>query len=149
VATRKFVNWRMALGPMCRRDSPDGKRIACLSVPRKGSHRDNSTQDHRSRTQSEIARRLDHHLSSANQTDPTPAFPLPLDSWDGDSHLVYTAERGLRTETIRIDVSTGRYESLPGGRPSARGKFTPAGNAFLKEVALGEQQIMNGRVLMT
>src|SRR5262249_33933541 len=78
------------------RFSTDGRRLACLSVPRKGSHRDVfnlalvSLSEEGTRT--EVL--FDHHGRDAEHPPyPPPSFPLPEDCWDGNDHLVYSAEK--------------------------------------------------------
>lgn len=141
------------------RVSPDGKRIACLSNPRKGSHRDVfnlaivSLSDGGART--EIL--FNHHGPDAGKPPhPAPSFALPEDCWDGSGHLVYTAEQGTGTATMRLDLRTGKATLLevdPGkdaradlntvaGRRGEMRRLTPAGNAFLKERLLGESKVV-------
>lgn len=143
VATKEIRQLTTGPGPeVSPRFSPNGERIVCLSVPRKGSHRDtfnfaiiNLEGDPKARVL------YDHHVMSDDPPHPTPAFPLPIDCWDGNSRLTYNTERGVRTETIRLDVSTGRGAAMPDGRPSIRAKFAPPTNIFLKDVALAEQKV--------
>ncbi|MDB5312938.1 MAG: hypothetical protein JWO38_7140 [Gemmataceae bacterium] len=150
-ATRQLSN---GPGPeVSPRVSPDGTQLVCLSVPRKGSHRDTFNLMLIDLNNGKIQVAFDHH-ANAKRKAPHPAlvFPLPVDCWDGDGHLVYSAERGVRTETIRLHVATGDGQALHGaskedetlgtaaGRVSLRAKYTPPGNLFLKDVAIGEQK---------
>lgn len=123
------------------RISPDGKRVAYLSIPRKGSHRDTFNLhviDLDGGSKPRVL--MDHHAGSADQP-PAPIFPLPADAWDGPDHIRYTAERGVRNEPYRLDLATGRGE--PASPAAARVKLTPPGNTFLKDVAVGEQKVVS------
>lgn len=137
------------------RFSPDGTKLVCLGVPRKGSHRDvfNVTVMALNKGRAKPQTLFDHHANPKEKPPhPSPAFPLPADCWDGNGHLIYTAERGVRSETVRLDLATGKGEAVPrgatkeptpnstAGRAALRAKFTPPGNLFLKDVALGTQK---------
>src|SRR5262249_33695370 len=127
VSTRAVRQLSSGPGPeVSPRFSPDGKRLACLSVPRKGSHRDAfnlvvvTLAPGGPRT--EVL--FDHHGPGADRPPhPAPAFPLPEDCWDGDDHLVYNAEAGTQTHTIRVDLRNGKGELVrePKGDPGAEG----------------------------
>ena len=126
------------------RISADGKRLACLSVPRKGSHRDTFNV---MIIDLESGRKplalFDHHAkASMDEPHAPPTFPLPLDSWVEPNRLRYSAERGVRTDTIQLDLGTARGESAIDPKATLRAKFTPAGNLFLKDIALGEQKVV-------
>ena len=77
--------------------------------------------------------------ASLSAAGPKPLFDgKTFDGWDGDGHLLFTAERGVRAEPERIDLATGKREPA-----TRRAKFTPPGNAFLKDVALGAQKAVH------
>jgi dipeptidyl aminopeptidase/acylaminoacyl peptidase len=156
VRTRALRPLTSGVGPeVSPRLAPDGKRLACLSVPRKGSHRDTfnlaivTLGDSGPRT--EIV--FDHHGPDGDRAPhPSPSFPLPEDCWDGGDHLVYRAEKGTETVTIRVNLRTGRGEVLRlpeqgamdsvAGRLRRRQQLTPAGGALLRERVLGETQLV-------
>ncbi len=156
VRTHAVKQLTSGVGPeVSPRLSPDGKRLACLSVPRKGSHRDTfnltivTLGDGGARA--EVL--FDHHGPDADHAPhPSPAFPLPEDCWDGDDHLVYRAEKGTETLTIRVNVRSGRGEVLQlpeqgtvdsvSGRLRRRQLFTPAGNSVLDARVLGETRVV-------
>jgi dipeptidyl aminopeptidase/acylaminoacyl peptidase len=127
------------------RFSPDGKSIACLSVPRRGSHRDvfNLAVISLDGERPRIKVLFDHHrhMDDPAPPHPAPTFPLPADCWDENGHLIYNAEVGLATHVIRVDVDTAKGERVvPGktsGKPSDRllrlQRLTPPGNLFLQE----------------
>jgi len=158
--TKKITQLTKGPGPETSpRFSPDGKRIACLSVPRKGTHRDECNLaiidlgDNK-----QVFRVLfDHHDTTKDATGfPRPLFPLPVDCWDGDGHLICAAENGADSQLVRFAVDTGRGEKfipeLPkdgavpmtvGERMAQRNQLTPGGNLFLKERLLGEQKLVS------
>ncbi len=136
---------------------PDGKRIICLSGPRKGSHRDVfnlavvTLGDGEPRT----TILFDHHGDGADKPPHSrPSFPLPGDCWDDADHLVYTFESGAETQTARLDLRTGRGELAaadakpsPGldsvaGRAQRRAELTPPGNRVLADRRLAETRVV-------
>jgi len=126
------------------RISADGTRLVCLSVPRKGSHRDTFNVmivDLESGGKPLVP--FDHHAKARmDAPHAPPSFPLPLDSWAEPNRLLYSAERGVRTETIQLDLGTARGESAIDPKATLKAGFTPAGNLFLKDIALGEQKVV-------
>jgi dipeptidyl aminopeptidase/acylaminoacyl peptidase len=124
------------------RYSPDGKQIVCLAVPRKGSHRDTCNLlliDLAGGTQPRV---LFNHHSPEKPPHPAPMFPLPIDCWDGPEHIHYSAERGVRTDTVRLAVATAEGKPAVPPQAALRTKFAPKANAFLEDVALGEQKVI-------
>jgi dipeptidyl aminopeptidase/acylaminoacyl peptidase len=140
------------------RFSPDGKTIACLSVPRRGSHRDvfNLALVSLESDTPRMTVLYDHHLGrSEKPPHSAPTFPLPADCWDDASHLVYYAEAGTETQRVRLDVRSGKGTQLdlpgrdgaPGletiaGRLLRRHQLTPAGNLFLAKRSLARQEVV-------
>ncbi len=159
VKTREVRRLTSGVGPeVSPRFSPDGKRLACLSVPRKGSHRDVfnlavvTLGDGGPRT--EVL--FDHHGPDADRPPHLPpTFPLPRDCWDGNDHLVYTSEAGTETRTVRLDLRTRKGTDLepdPGkapdldtvaGRLRRRADLTPPANRALKECLLAEGRVIS------
>ncbi len=139
---------RLTSGPgpeVSPRFSPDGKRLVCLSVPRKGSHRDvfNLAIVTLGEGGARSAVLFDHHGPGASRPPHLPpTFPLPEDCWDGADHLVYRAEVGARTETVRVDLRTGKGARAPLDRGERLRQLLPAGNAFLRRRALGEVRVI-------
>jgi dipeptidyl aminopeptidase/acylaminoacyl peptidase len=131
------------------RFSPDGRRLVCLSVPRKGSHRDvfnlAVVTFGPGGPRTEIV--FDHHRPDAGKPPhPAPLFPLPPDCWADEHHIIYHTAVGPDTKTGRIDLRTGKGELLPAlakdekpdvqsfaGREALRRQLTPRGNAVLQE----------------
>jgi len=149
------------IGPeVAPRFSPDGKRLACLSIPRQGSHRDVFNLAILSLEEKEPSLRVlfDHHgPDAAKAPHPAPAFPLPRDCWQDDGHLVYNSEAGTGNRIVRVDGSTGKGEILnlaeekdqPGREEKSlvqrmlrRRQLTPPGNLFLKERRLAPSKVV-------
>ena len=155
--TKKLTQLTHGPGPETSpRFSPDGSQIACLSVPRKGTHRDecNLAIVQLEGKTPDVQVLFNHHDRTQAATGyPRPLFPLPVDCWDGAGFLVCTAEAGVDSPLVRIAADTGRGEKivpeLPkgGGGPKSvgeriarRNQLTPDGNQFLKDRLLGEQK---------
>ena len=148
VTSRKRRRLTWGPGPeVSPRFSPDGKRLVCLSVSRKGTHRD--VFDLAIVTLGESGPRTE----IIEQAKRAPVFPLPEDCWDGPHHLVYRAEIGTGTEMVRVDVRTGKAAPLPAatreddhrtaaGRRRLLYQLLPGSNAFLKERRLGENRVV-------
>ena len=165
VATREQRRLTSGRGPeVSPRFAPDSKRLVCLTVPRKGSHRDvfNLAVVTLGAGGPRTEVLFDHHGPGAdNPPHAPPAFPLPEDCWDGNDRLVYNAEPGTRNETWRVETRTGKGAALPirdpklagslakpdgpdspAGRLARRRELLPAGNAFLRERLLGQGHVV-------
>jgi dipeptidyl aminopeptidase/acylaminoacyl peptidase/lysophospholipase L1-like esterase len=112
---------RLTFGPgaeVSPRIAPDGKRLICLSSPRKGPHADvfnllvvSLTGDRRVQPQSEVL--FDHHADSADPPPhPIPSFPLPDECWDGDDAAIYTSFAGVDARTVRVDLASKQGREL-------------------------------------
>ncbi len=129
------------------RFSPDGKRLACLSVPRKGSHRDtfNLAVVTLGESGPRTAVVFDHHGPSAESAPhPVPVFPLADDCWEGDDHVLITGERGIGDELWKVDVTSGKGARLESPTPAMRrrAELTPPGDLYLRERVLSENRLM-------
>jgi dipeptidyl aminopeptidase/acylaminoacyl peptidase/lysophospholipase L1-like esterase len=135
------------------RIAPDGQQVAYLTVPRNGPHMDVFNLAVLNLTASGPRRSgvlHDHHQPSDSPPHPPATFPLPDDVWDGHEALVYSAVKGVRSETVRVDLATGKGQTLvPADDASPRGErvralrsLTPAANSILRERALGEDRIV-------
>jgi dipeptidyl aminopeptidase/acylaminoacyl peptidase len=160
-ADGKYAVRQLTTGPgpeVSPRVSPDGKRIACLSVPRKGSHRDvfNLAVVTLGDGGARIEVLFDHHGPDAEQPPHLrPSFPLPADCWEDADHLVYSSEVGVETKTERVNLRTKKSEPSPAEKRPApsrgqtmversqrRGELMPPGNLFLKERRLAETRVV-------
>jgi dipeptidyl aminopeptidase/acylaminoacyl peptidase len=135
------------------RFSPDGKRLACLSVPRKGSHRDafNLAVIDLDGDKPKFRVVSDHHAKPAKPgAAPVPAFPLPTECWDGNERLLINFESAVKSVTRLVDVASGQLDEIPAqvplesvvARMAIRSGLTPPGNAFLRERLLGTQKVI-------
>jgi acyl-CoA thioesterase-1 len=106
---------RLTFGPgpeVSPRISPDGTRLVCLSVPRRGPHSDiynllvvSLGGNPRLRPESRVLH--DHHADSADAPPhPTPSFPLPEECWDGPDALIYNTPAGIEAKQARLDLTT-------------------------------------------
>jgi dipeptidyl aminopeptidase/acylaminoacyl peptidase len=162
VETRAFTRLTSGPGPeVSPRFSPDGRHVACLSVPRKGSHRDVfnlmivtlGAAGPRSRIV------FDYHAPDADRArQPPPVFPLPEDCWDGNDRLVYNAELGTETVTVRVELTTDKASRMVVPAASDADHLstdsamrlrqqlrllTPAGDQFLRERLIGESRLVH------
>ncbi len=111
VATGEQKQLTTAPGPdVSPRVSPDGVQVAYLTVPRKGPHADiyNLAILNLGATSRKSGVLHDHHAQPENPPHPSPSFPLPDLTWDGAAALVYTTFSGVRTDTVKLDVVTGK-----------------------------------------
>lgn len=146
VASRALRPLTSGPGPeVSPRFSPDGKRIACLSIPRKGTHRDlfnlaivTLTEDGPKTT---IV--FDHHGAGADQAPHlAPVFPLSEDCWEDAGHLVISVEPGTGSERMRVDLRTakGSRAEIPAAARRLSQLLPPA-NAFLRERVIAETKV--------
>jgi dipeptidyl aminopeptidase/acylaminoacyl peptidase len=161
VATRTLRRLTTGPGPeVSPRFSPDGRRLACLSIPRKGSHMDTFNLAVVTLGEGGAATRVlfDHHGPGAEKRPhPTPSFPLPDDCWDGDEALIYSAPVGTETTSVRVDLRTGEgtrldplLDSEDGeagvttavGRLLRRRRLTPPANPGLSDRLLAEVRVV-------
>lgn len=155
VKSKKQTQLTSGPGPeVSPRFSPDGKKIACLSVPRKGTHMD--TFNLMVVTLGEGGPRsellFDHHgPKSAEPGEFIPLFPLPEECWQGETELLFQSARGV-TSSMAMRASRPRgnpippegvKSELPVKRDKARIALTPPGNRFLKEREVAEIKVIN------
>lgn len=134
------------------RFAPDGKKLAFITIPRKGSHRETFSLGFVPLDPKEKPSALfDHHGSEADKPPhPAPAFPLPEDCWEDGSSLLYNTEKGPLTLPSLVNLKTGKggfvdllfsskaFHPPAIRRLSQRGHLTPSGNHFLSERLLTE-----------
>ena len=141
------------------RFSPDGKRIAFLTIPRKGSHMDVFNLGVVTLGEGGDAVRVvfEHHGPGADRPPhPAPLFPLPEESWAGDE-LICNAALGTETATFRVGLHDGkgvrlatttgrgndsRLEPPTIERLRRRQELTPEGNPFLRERVLAKSRVV-------
>ncbi|HVW37732.1 MAG TPA: hypothetical protein VHB99_10525, partial [Pirellulales bacterium] len=105
------------------RFSPDGRRLACLSSPRKGPHADvfnlalvdfeAAAGEGGSPQAGKIVFDF-HHRPEQPADDPAPTFPLPDECFVGAEELIYTGFSGLQSATMRVDLQTGKRTAVVG-----------------------------------
>ncbi len=150
---------RLTSGPgpeVSPRFAPDGKRLACLSIPRKGSHMDafNLTiVTLRAGDAANTRTLFDHHDPAAgDRPHPPPVFPLPDDCWDRSDHLIYNASLRSETPAYRVALDTGQgvpladvaNDASEGAKRFAhRAELTPAGNRFLDDRLQAETRLVS------
>ena len=122
--------------------SPDGKSIACLSIPRKGSHMDtfNLAIVHLDGDTAKMTVLFDQHAADGKEPPhPPPLFPLPADCWADAGHIVYNAAAGTATRTVSVDVKSGEGKDIPRSPDLLE---PPPVNAFLNERLLGKGRVV-------
>ncbi|MBM3890695.1 MAG: hypothetical protein FJ388_16400, partial [Verrucomicrobia bacterium] len=126
------------------RISPDGKRIVCLSSPRKGPHADVFNllllELSDSGAQAKATVLFDHHGPDANKAPHLPPpFPLPQDCWLDADRFHYQATHGFeKTRRQIIDVrkpgaTAATEDAQLAERDKARPRLTPPGNLHLRD----------------
>jgi len=121
--------------------SPDGKSIACLSIPRKGSHMDtfNLAVVPAGENEGKMRVLFDHHAANGKEPPhPAPSFPLPEDCWIDAEHIVINAATGTTSRTVSVEVKSAEGKDWKRNPALA----SPPINAFLKERLLGEARVV-------
>jgi dipeptidyl aminopeptidase/acylaminoacyl peptidase len=130
--------------------SPDGKRLLCLSIPRRGSHMDvfNLLMMEPKETNGETRALFDHH-ADASQARPhlPPLFPLPADCWLTKDHFSYNGADRTATRIQVIDVAQGaavRETDSPelARRGKTRQSLAPPGDLFLRERSVAQGEVV-------
>ena len=152
VRTHKIRRLTSGSGPeVSPRFSPDGKQLVCLSVPRKGPHFDvfNLLRVELGGAKPQAAVLFDHHGAGADDPPhPAPSYPLPVDCWLDDRHVMYSTAVGTTSKTVRVDLQTakaaqpGTPDSESAARRQRRGQLTPSGNQFLRERLIAESRVV-------
>jgi len=169
VATGELRQLTFGAGPeVSPRVAPDGKRVVCLSSPRKGPHADVFNFALVSLDANPPTTRIlfDHHAPAPERSNsppattpasaphPYPGFPLPDPCWDDHEHLLYTANEGVETHTVRLDVTTGAGATLSADSAAStmsrlwqeqatRAKLVPAPASVLSQRVLGQTKIVH------
>ncbi len=120
---RNYDLWKITLSDHCieqltkgqgpefsPRISPDGRRIVCLSSPRKGPHMDvfNLMLVELGGGGAKSKLVFDHHRTDAG-TPPQlpPTFPLPDDCWRDSHRVTFASYRGLVSAVQTVDLDAG------------------------------------------
>jgi dipeptidyl aminopeptidase/acylaminoacyl peptidase len=137
--------------------SPDGGKIAYLSVPRQGPHAD--VYDVRLMTLgNEREERIiyaAHRPKRPNPGEPPsltiqryPQFPLPGDAWRTPQHLYFRGVHGPHGQEVTIDLEKRSAEEKESDREreenaaEQRAKLTPKTNAWLNDRYRAREQIV-------
>jgi len=110
------------------RIAPDGKRVLCLSSPRRGPHMDvfNVQIVDLTRQPPRGQVLLDYHQGDWPAVLP-PASPLPDDCWLDDRRLLFTSYQGLKSTAQSIDVEKpGQTIDPPPRRAQRQSPLLPA-----------------------
>ena len=135
------------------RVSPDGKRLVCLSVPRRGPHADIYNLELVELGEQPKSRVLYDHHAGMSGTPPhgLPAFPLPTECWVDKRWLAVDTLQGMRGERQFIDADSPQGQSDSRGPESAaasrerselRRQLTPVSNEYLQDRLLADDQII-------
>jgi dipeptidyl aminopeptidase/acylaminoacyl peptidase len=113
------------------RISPDGRRLVCLSSPRRGPHLDvyNLMVVDLSADGARARVVFDFHGPAAD-TPPhlPPTFPLPDRCWRDNRHVAFAAYHGLHTEPQCVDLDGGPQAVEYTTDASTRSPLLPASN---------------------
>jgi dipeptidyl aminopeptidase/acylaminoacyl peptidase len=139
------------------RISPDGGRVAYLSVPRRGPHADvydvrlMTLGDEREERIVYAAHRpkpLRSEQPAGHSTQSYPQFPLPADAWRTPKTAYFRGVHGMHAdeETIELEPVTAAEERAVREREStksaARVRLTPKSNAWLDDRYRAREQIV-------
>ncbi len=138
------------------RVSPDGKRLAYLSVPRKGSHADVFNLVVLDLNSPLRSRRVifNHHGEQADRPPHLPpAFPLPRDCWVNEDRISFNApyRTGMKTQVVDFGDGPAALDESKSGTHSpaqtklaaARTKLTPQADEFLKNRIIAKGEVIN------
>lgn len=125
------------------RFSPDGKRLVCLSCPRKGPHADvfNLAVIDLEGNEKKLRVLFDHH-GPGEPPHPRPSFPLPANCWSDDGRLRYSSDRGMETFSAIVNVDTAKGERVSPGKDKTLADRPPP-NPMLTGVTLGKQSVIS------
>lgn len=136
LADRRLEQLTTGPGPeFSPRISPDGRRVLCLSSPRRGPHQDvfNLTLVELSGAGAKSRAVFDHHASAAGSPPHlSPAQPLPAQCWRDARRVVFNGISGVKTVPQLVDLDAGpeaiEDKSPP---PVRRGPKLPENNPLL------------------
>jgi dipeptidyl aminopeptidase/acylaminoacyl peptidase len=138
------------------RFSPDGKRLLCLSIPRRGSHMDvfNLLLVELGDSGSRSRVLFDHHGADASPPPHLPpSFPLPADCWLTPDRVHFSAAHRTGSKAQVIDIARGPA-ALPDVSPESatedrtklsqrRRELTPPGDTYLQDRIVAQGQVIS------
>lgn len=135
LADRRLEQLTTGPGPeFSPRLSPDGRRLVCLSSPRKGPHIDvfNLMLVELGAGAARARLVFDHHAGAAAEPYLSPNTPLPDDCWRDARRITFSAFRGLTalTQTVDVESATQVPDAQPAPAPP-RSPLIPPGNPAL------------------
>lgn len=149
LADRRIEQLTTGPGPeFCPRIAPDGRRIVCLSSPRKGGpHRDvynlMVVDLNADGPKSHVV--FDHHQAPEDSSPHLPPdYPLPDACWR-DNHLVaFTSASGVKTVPQAVDLDAGP-QAIEDRAPPAppRSPLLPAANPAIGKRLRAEDEIVH------
>jgi dipeptidyl aminopeptidase/acylaminoacyl peptidase len=134
--------------------SPDGRRLVCLSSPRKGPHADVynllvvdlDSAEPRSRVL------FDHHQPDVSRAPHgSPSFPLPTDTWLDAERFYFDSLQGMNTRREMIDLARSDSVSQEFSQAEhkqydeqqqARRRLTPATKSYVQDRIVAEEEIV-------
>jgi dipeptidyl aminopeptidase/acylaminoacyl peptidase len=129
------------------RISPDGRRVVCLSSPRKGPHIDVFSLMVVDLEPGGVRSRLvfdQHGPDAQNPPHLSPTNPLPDNCWRDNHRVAFTAFNGVRVVPQAVDLDAGPAaieEHAPSGVP--RSRFLPPGNPEIGPRLRAEDEIVH------
>jgi len=137
------------------RIAPDGRRIVCLSVPRRGPHADvynlMVVEQGASGWRSRVL--FDFHAAGAGEPPHwSPSFPLPRDCWLDDHRFMSHAVYRLKSRRQVIDLTKGpqasdfadpRDDEEKRRMSEARRRLTPPGISPMQNRLRGPDQVVH------
>lgn len=134
-------------GPeFCPRISPDGKRIVCLSSPRKGPHRDIFNLVVIELTAEGPKARVvyDHHASpDAKPPHQPPEYPLPDACWRDNHRVTFVSSQSVKSVPQAVNLDAGpeaiEVEALPAAK---RSPLLPVSNPEIPKRLSAEDEIV-------
>lgn len=133
------------------RFSPDGLKLLCLSVPRKGPHADIynlMVVDLASENPTERVVFDHHNVDRDKPPHLSPAFPLPAEPWLDHQLITCDGLAGLKTERQVVVTTTGAKFDLKNVKETpaaaelrvARERLSPPSHSYLNERELGKTE---------
>jgi dipeptidyl aminopeptidase/acylaminoacyl peptidase len=138
LADRRLEQLTTGPGPeFSPRISPDGRRVLCLSSPRRGSHQDvlNLCVVDLSATGAKSRVVFDHHAPAAGSPPHlSPSQPLPAQCWRDARRVVFNGLSGVKTLPQLVDLDAGPAAiDDPSPPPARRGPPPPANRPLAGE----------------